>query len=215
MADLIEKFSQTGFYKFFEKFFDLFFDPEKADFDNLNRSGGIVTLRTIIIGIMFGFCFGAIAILYEKRVNGSFVKRLLLSDCVGSDKAKTLDELEFKRSFAIRSSLRGGSSLKRWVRCVEEDEFFESVEKKRAEFEAEHPGELYIAPKFTRDCDTMRFYIPAELKYKADMKFSTKGANVVSAVLVILVSIILCAALCSVIPDMLTFADNFITIIRS
>ena len=213
--EFVEKFKETGFYKFFYNVFDIFFNPEKVAYDNINISGGIVTLRIIIIGLMFGFCAAAIALLYEKKVIGSFVKKLLSEDCVGKDKAKTLDELGFKKSFAIRSSLRGGSTLKRWVRCVEEDEFYASVDEKRVEFEADHPYEKFIYPAFKRDCDTMKFYIPSELKYKAAVKFATKGANLVSAIMVIIISIILCAALCALIPDMLKFADNFITIIRS
>ena len=213
--EFLEKFKGTKFYQFFENIFDIFFNPEKVALENIDTSGGIVTLRIIIIGIMFGFCAAAIAVLYEKRVIGGFVKKLLYEDCIGSDKAKTLQELGFGKNPSIRSSLRSGSTLKRWVKCVEEDEFWASVEEKRAEFEAEHPGESYVYPAFKRDPDTMRFYIPSELKYKADVKFSTKGANVVSAIMVILISIILCAVLCSVIPDMLMFADNFITIIRS
>ena len=213
--EFIEKIKDTGIYKFFEKIFDTFFNPEQGAYENINGAGGIVNLRIVIVGLMIGFCAAAIAVLYEKRVNGSFVKRLISEDCIGSDKAKTLEELGFTRSRTIRSSLRSGSTLKRWVRCVEEDEFYASVEKKREEFESEHPDESFVSPPFRRDCDTMHFYVPSELKYKAEVKFSTKGANVVSVIMVILISIILCAALCSVIPDMLTFADNFITIIRS
>jgi hypothetical protein len=206
----------NGLVAFLEKVFNTFFDPEKNNYDNINASsGGIVSLRLIIIGLMLGFCAAAIGSLYEKGLIGGFVKKLLSENCIGSERAKALHELGYGRSPAIRSSLRGGSTLKRWVRCVEEDEFYASLEEKRAEFEAANPEERFVAPKFKRDPDTMHFYIPEDLKYKADVKFSTKGANIVSVILVIVVSVVLCAALCSVIPDMLTFVDNFITIIKN
>ena len=217
MKILLTQAAKSGkFVSFWERVFDTFFNPQKNNYDNINaNTGGIVSLRFIIIGLMFGFCAAAIGSLYEKGLIGSFVKKLLSEDCVGANNAKTLYELGFDRSPAIRSSVRSGSTLKRWVRCVEEDEFYASVDEKKAEFEAQNPNERFVAPKFKRDPDTMHFYIPEELKYKADVKFSTKGANIVSVILVIVVSVILCAALCSVIPDMLTFADNFITIIKN
>ncbi len=212
----ILKGQENGFLSFFENIFNTFFNPEKVGYDNFDfGSGGIVTLRIIIIGLMFGFCAAAVASLYEKRLIGSFVKKLLSEDCIDTGNAKTLSELGYEKSPAIRSSLKRGETLKRWVRCVEEDEFYASVDEKRIAFEAEHPGERFVFPAFKRDCDTMHFYIPSELKYKADVKFNTKGANIVSVILVIVVSIILCAALCSVIPDMLTFADNFVSIMKN
>ena len=145
---------------------------------------------------------------------GSFAKKLLRENCIGKENAKTLYELGYQRSLAVRSSLKSGTTLKKWVRCVEEDEFYDSVEQKRAEFMAEHPDEQYIYPKFKKDCDTMKFYIPSELKYKADVKFDTRGANIVSVILVILVSVIMFSVLCSVIPDMLVFVDNFVSVIQ-
>ncbi len=206
---------KNGFFSFFENIFDVLFNPEKVAYENFDvGSGGIVSLRIVIIGLMLGFCAAAVVSLYEKRYIGRFVKKLLNENCIDAESAKALSELGFERSAAVRSSLKRGATLRRWVRCVEEDEFYASVEAKRAEFEAEHPDERYETPEFRRDCDTMHFYVPSELKYKADVKFNTKGANVVSVILVILVSIILGAVLCSVIPDILTFVDNFISIIK-
>ena len=55
------------------------------------------------------------------------------------------------------------------------------------------------------------FYIDEDKKYAAAVKFDSKGTNVVSAILVILISIIICAFLCYVVPDMLTLFDNFVS----
>lgn len=215
MTDFFEKIKDTEFYKFFENIFDTFFNPELTKYENINLgSGGVVSLRFIIIGLMFGFCVAAFVSLYEKRMIGSFAKKLLKENCIDKENAKTLYELGYERSLAVRSSLKSGTTLKKWVKCVEEDEFYASIEEKRAEFEAKHPGEQYIYPAFKRDCDTMRFYIPSELKYKADVKFNTRGTNIVSVILVILVSIVMFSVLCSVIPDMLIFVDNFMSVIQ-
>lgn len=212
----IENLRDTKFVKFLEEIFDTFFNPETVYYENFNfGSGGVVTLRIVIVGFMVGFCVAAVSTLYEKRLTGSFVKKLLYEECLGQKKAKTLYELGYLKSPAIRSALKHGATLKRWVRCVEEDEFYDSLEQKRKEFIENNPDTEYIAPVFKRDCDTMHFYIPEDLKYQADVKFETQGVNVVSTIGVIVLSIIMCSVLCSVVPDMLTFADNFMSVIKN
>ncbi len=213
--NITEIFGDSRFVKFIENILDTFFNPEVVHYDNFNfGSSGVVSLRIILVGLMVGFCVAAVSSLYEKKMMGSFIKKLLHEECVRPEKAMTLYELGYLKSPAIRSSVVRGATLKRWVRCVEEDEFYASLDQKREKFAKNHPDEEFVAPTFKRDPDTMRFYIPEELKYQADVKFSTKGANIASAIGVIVLSIIMCAILCAVVPEMLTFADNFVSVIK-
>ena len=208
-------FGDSRFVRFIENILDTFFNPEAVYYENFDfGSSGVVSLRIILVGLMVGFCVAAVVSLYEKKMMGGFVKKLLYEECVRPEKAMTLYDLGYQKYPAIRSSLVRGATLKRWVRCVEEDEFYASLEEKREEFAKNHPDEEFVSPAFKRDPDTMRFYIPEELKYQADVKFSTQGANIASAIGVIVVSIIMCAILCAVVPEMLTFADNFISVIK-
>ena len=62
--------------------------------------------------------------------------------------------------------------------------------------------------------DWTYFDLRQKIKYKADVKFNTRGTNLVSVILVILVSIVMFSVLCSVIPDMLIFVDNFMSVIQ-
>ena len=110
---------------------------------------------------------------------------------------------------------KNGSVLKKWVRCVEEDIHRAEIEKKRKAYE-ENSKHDASAPKFKevefkRDPSLHHFYIDEDKKYAAAVKFDSKGTNVVSAILVILISIIICAFLCYVVPDMLTLFDNFVS----
>ena len=60
----------------------------------------------------------------------------------------------------------------------------------------------------------MRFYIPEEKKYAADVKFEAKGANWLSFILVTVVSVVLCAFLTYILPDIIKMVDNFISIAK-
>lgn len=197
-------------------FTDKYFNPDAVYLENFKGgSNRILSLRMIIIGITVGFCVAAILTLIDKKHIGGLVRKMLYDECIGKENAKTLYELGYDRNPAVRGSLKNGSVLKRWVRCVEEDEHYASIEQKRKEFEAAYANDKK-APKFKtlefkRDPDKHHFYIDEEKKYSAAVKFDSKGTNVVSAILVILISIIICAFLCFVVPDMLTLFDNFVS----
>lgn len=197
-------------------FTDKYFNPDAVYLENFKGgSNRIMSLRLIIIGLTIGFCAAAILTLIDKKHIGGLVRKMLYDECIGKENAKTLYELGYDRNPAVRGSLKKGSVLRRWVRCVEEDEYNDAMEKKRIEFEQAHANDekppKFKELEFKRDPDKHHFYIDEEKKYAADVKFDAKGTNLVSAILVILISVVICAFLCFVIPDMLTLFDNFIS----
>ena len=199
-----------------EYFIDKYFNPDPVYLENFNGgSGRLISMRMIIIGLAVGFCAAAILTLFDKKHLGGLVRKMISENCVGAENAKTLDELGYGRNPSIRGSIKNGSVLKKWVRCVEEDIHRAEIEKKRKEYE-ENSKHDASAPKFKevefkRDPSLHHFYIDEDKKYAAAVKFDSKGTNVVSAILVILISIIICAFLCYVVPDMLTLFDNFVS----
>lgn len=201
-------------------FTDKYFNPDEVYLENFGGgSNRIISLRLILIGLTAGFCVAAILTLIDKKHLGGLVRKMLYDECIGKENAKTLYELGYDRNPAVRGSLKNGSVLKRWVRCVEEDEYYASMEQKRKEYESDYANNEK-APKFKtvefkRDPDKHHFYIDEEKKYSASVKFDSKGTNVVSAILVIVISIIICAFLCFVVPDMLTLFDNFVSGFKS
>lgn len=197
-------------------FTDKYFNPDAVYLENFKGgSNRILSLRLIIIGLTVGFCVAAILTLIDKKHLGGLVRKMLSDECIGKENAKTLYELGYHKNPAIRGSVKKGSVLKRWVKCVEEDEHYEEIAKKREEFEIAHANDKkapeFKVVEFKRDPDKHHFYIEEEKKYSAAVKFDSKGTNVVSVILVILISIIICAFLCFVVPDMLTLFDNFIS----
>lgn len=199
-----------------EYFVEKYFTPDNVYLENFNGgSSKIISMRLIIIGITVGFCIAAILTLIDKKHLGGLVRKMISEECIGRDNAKTLYELGYEKNPAVRGSLKSGTVLKKWVRCVEEDIHKEEIEKKRQEYEIEAQHNPKAKPfkevEFKRNPSTHHFYIDEEKKYSAAVKFDSKGTNIVSVIMVIVISVIICAFLCYVVPDMLTLFDNFVS----
>ena len=210
---------QTLFEELWKYFVDKYFSIDLPYLENFSiKSGGLVSIRGIIIGIAVGIVIAAACTVYNKRYIGSFVRRVISCRCFDAASAKTLDELGYLKSAGVRGVIKSGGSLSRWVRCVEEDEFFAEIEKKRAGFDDAHKDDAkksnFVEPEFKRDLNTMNFYIPEEKKYAAEIRFEDKGANFGVLIVVIIAALLLCAFICYFLPDLLKMIDNFISITK-
>ncbi len=202
-----------------EYFIDTYFSPEIPHLNNISfGTGTMISLRMILVGFTFGLIFASFITIYNKRFIGGFVRKLLKEECLSSDRAMTLSELGAEKNLLIRFSLREGSPLSRWVRCAEEDIYNAQMAKKCEEFEEAHKNEKkppkFKRMPFKRDAKTMHYYIAEEKKHAADIKFDAKGANWISFILVAVISIILCAFLSFVLPDIIVMIDNFISVVN-
>ena len=218
MYFLLSKNDKSLIEELWEYFETTYFSPEMPNLDNFSfGSGTLVTMKTIIIGLTIGLIFASFITIYNKRYIGDFIRRMLRDECLDAGRAKTLEELGYSKSFGVKRAIRSGGTLERWVRCVEEDEFNAEMGKKRAEFEEAHKDDekppKFKEAEFKRDLSTMHFYIPEEKKYAADIKFDAKGANWGSFALVVVVSVLLCAFLSFILPDIITMIDNFISVV--
>jgi hypothetical protein len=219
MLNFVNGKEQGLFAELWEYFVDRYFSFDIPYLENFNLVGSTVnTLTFLIVGLTIGTIVAAIATIYNKRYIGDFVRKLIYEECFDKNSAKTLYDLGYLKSPGIRGVIKTGGSLSRWVRCVEEDEFLESVAKSREEFEELHKNDAkkpkFKEPEFKRDCNTMHFYLPEEKKYAAEVKFDSTGANFGSMILVIVVAVIMCAFIFYMLPDVIKMVDNFITIIK-
>ena len=220
--DVLSKISTGGkslFEELWEYFEETYFSPEIPALDNLDfGTGTLVSLKTILVGLTIGLILASFITIYNKRYIGSFIRTLLAEECLDPKRAKTLEELGYLKNPGVRQAIKTDKPLSRWVRCVEEDEFYEEMAKTREEYEASHADDPK-APKFKeisfkRDVNTMHFYIPEEKKYAIDIKYDAKGANWVSFILVAVVAIVVCAFLSFILPDLIKMVDNFITVVN-
>ena len=183
-------------------------------YENINVNSGIVSIRNIIIGLAIGLALSGFFSVFNKRVLGRFVRALLKNECLSQESAKTLGELSFADKMLVRASLRRGYTLKRVVRCVEEEDFLKEEEKRREEEEAKRAIDPSL-PKFKErtfvpSLDTDRFYIPEELKYMADIKFDSKGTTLRAAIASTVITVALVIALILVIPYILSLVDDLV-----
>lgn len=210
---------QTLIEELWEYLVDKYFSIDMPYLENFSiKTGGLVSIQGIIVGIAIGIVIAAACTIYNKRYIGSFIRRVISCQCFDAASAKTLYELGYLKSAGVRGVIKTGGSLSRWVRCAEEDEFYTEIDKKRAEFEEEHKNDdkipKFVEPEFKRDLNTMHFYIPEDKKYAAEIRFEEKGANIGVFVIVVIAAILLCALICYFLPDLLKMIDNFISITK-
>ncbi|MBE6548545.1 MAG: hypothetical protein E7667_06710 [Ruminococcaceae bacterium] len=190
-------------------------DMTKTFWDKLNFDGdSVMSIIRVIIGIAIGVVLASAISVYDKRYLGSFVRKLISSECTSAENAKTLYELGFDDKLGVRFALWRGYTYSRWVICVEEEEYNKRMEEKRLEFEKAHEGEKrppkFKAKPFKQDIDTMRYYVPEERCDAAQTKFSAKGSNGLGIFIVLLVTaIILCVAIFAL-PKIFGLANNII-----
>ncbi|MBE6633453.1 MAG: hypothetical protein E7620_03805 [Ruminococcaceae bacterium] len=173
------------------------FNLEFGVYDNFTVSGSANgTVRNVIIGLLFGMIISAILSFYTRNVHGRFIRELLKQDALSPEKAMTLKECGVFACPAVRDQLRRGGALAKLTRCAEQ-EALEETERKN----------------YQPNLSTDRFYIPEDLKYRAELRFENKGFGKLPMLLTVVVSILGAYLLCRVLPILLTFADWLMTVL--
>lgn len=213
------------FDELWEYFYEKYFTVDLPYLENFSiKSGGLVSLQGIIVGITVGLIIASIGMIYTKRYIGNFIRRIIDCKCFDAESAKTLYELGYLKNPGVRNAIKSGGTLSRLVRCVEEDEFFAKLNKNDDTNSADEGDSTEkgtsakknnsAIPEFKRDLNTMRFYIPEEKKYTAEIRFDAKGAGIGTFIVVVVVALLTCALICYFLPDLLKMADNFISIAK-
>ncbi|NLK39165.1 MAG: hypothetical protein GX303_02790 [Clostridiales bacterium] len=168
-------------------------------YENLNFGNGIISLEMMIIAIFIGAVLAAFAAVYNKRILGNFVWTLLKSGINSKENAKTIYELKFQKNPFLRAALREGSVFRRIVHFAEEDD--EGAEGKRGK-------------KPAINFKTARFYIPEELRIRAEIRYHRKGTDWLTFTLSVIIFAILAIGVYYILPELLTMLDNLITEIK-
>lgn len=194
-----------------------YFSVELGTYENFSVGSDTATsVRNIILALMIGFIAASIMTAYTRQGLGSFVRKLLREECLSPEKAKTLMELGYFRSSMIRRELSHGSTLRMVVRYCTETSLQKQLQSVDPDKKPEDTEKVQATQKNAQtnhkiDFLTARFYIPEELRYRADVRFEAKGSSWGMVVLSSVISILVAALLCWLFPDVLTLADNIIT----
>ena len=165
------------------------------------------TIRNIILGIAIGIIIAAAMVVHTKTGVGGFVRTLIKKSCLSPDTAMTLSELGYFSNLSVRRELKKGVSLGKLVRCVETDP---PLQKESFIDETQGATE---APATVIDTSTMHFYIPEELRYRAEIRYDKKDASWLFFTVLTVLTVLFAALICVFLPDLFRLADNFITLL--
>lgn len=194
-------------------FYNTYINPTEY-YENLGAdSGTMLSVRLIILGLFIGLSLAAFAAVFNKRVLGDVVRKLIAAEALSPDKALTLGELGYDTNPLIRLAVKKSTSLRRVVKCREEVAFDGETERKRREHEERRKGGEKL-PKFKETAykiDTLSdaFYIPEDMKYMADVKFEKKGTTWLGACLTVVVMAVVFVAVMVALPHIFELLDSF------
>lgn len=195
-----------------------FFNPDLSGYKNFNLgSDSIINTKVIIYGVFAGVLLATIYGIYNKKVIGRLVRRLLGREILSPDKALTLDEIGLGRNIFIKLALRS-YTLRRVVSSVEEDEYIKEL---RASMEAHEAAvkeakenkrsiPRYVQPKFKPQVSKLHYYIDESKKYTAEMRYNDRGSGIGSFFFVLLISVICIVIIFALLPTILRVIDNSI-----
>ena len=154
------------------------------------------TVNRIIPALILGIIIAAVATVFSRRLVGDFVRTLIEKEALSPERGVTLLETGAFRSTVVRRELCRGVFLRKVVFCREEQAFLDE-KGKDATYEID----------FTKD----HFYIPEDLKYRAENRFNQKGTGWLSVVLTVVLVPLVVGLICRFMPNILQFADSIIT----
>ena len=198
-----------------------------------------VTARNLIVAFLIAFWVAAIASCAVKATYAAFLRRLIAGGALDEAHALTLAELGCSRRSAIRRDLaRGGALAKLLCRpgdsltvagtpIPEEEpettdgrpslaERLSDTPAKEKKEEAPAPSPAPVQEKSEPEApaplnlDADRFYLPAALRARAELRFARRGSGVLAAVLAIVASTVLAVLLCRFLPVLFWLANKLL-----
>ena len=182
--------------------------------------------QLIIVAVMLGLIFASVVMAIEKAKHGRFVKKLLKGGCLSPEKSKTLSELEEFRNSFVRRAFFTGNALTKCVYCIRTPEAFcetaEASEDPADSDGGEEASPVVVEMSEKRAADRVmggerldytvaRFYIPEDLKYRAELRFESKGSGWIPVLLTAVLSVVGAALICRFLPDFVQLLDNLIS----
>ena len=138
---------------------------------DLGELNPLMSLEVIVWCLCGGLILGALGSYFTRRDASILIHKLIEGEYFTPDRAITLEELGLAANLPLRLSLRTGKPLRRLLTCVNEEEF---PKKKcsfaRRFFTGEREG-------VQTDLKTARFYLPEEVKYRAETRYNVKNVT--------------------------------------
>ena len=204
--------SNTFLQDIANKYYDLYVSFS-VEYANINvYASEMKMICSIILGLCAGIIIAAFLSLFTKRILGDFVRRIIEREALSPETAKGLDELDYFDKLTIRRAVAKSVSLRRVVKCREEEQFYADQRIKREEHERARAEDRKIGKfkelEYKIDPDNDHFFIPEDLKYMAEIKFDKKGATLRAAIATSIIAVIAFFAILIALPEVLEFLND-------
>ena len=180
-------------------FVEKYFTVDTSALEHISFDGG-VSIPLMFIGLFLGVLVAAASAIHNKRVLGDALRHIIRSGASTPETAKTLSELGYAKNTFVRSGLKYGTALRKYVRCVEDDERFASLV----------PDEKGYYPKIKTDLGTAHFYVPEEKRIAAELRYEKAGTGWLQFFAILIGGTVLLVLLIKIFPDLMMFVDNFV-----
>ena len=204
---------ETNFFEdIWNYLYDAYFNIGDGYTNLGTEASPLITVGAVVFGVYIGIMIACVVMVYNRQVVGGAVRRMLEKKIHSKEDAVTLSELGYKKNFIMRSMFRDSNSLRRVVKCVEEEAFYTEQNKARSEYDKKREAGKKL-PRFREeiyrvDIENDHFYIPQDLELTATTKFRKKGSTWVSMVISIIVLTVAFFALLLFLPWFLGQLDG-------
>ncbi len=183
------------FEQLWDYLYEVYLSAEPGYYENLDFSKSpLFSLRLMVLGLFAGTIIACIAMAYNKQTLGGVVRRIIESGATSRESAKTAAELGLEKGYLAKNALRSSSTLRRFVKCVAAEDFYDAQNAEREQLEAaatesaNKEGKKPKKPKYKEhtymvDIENDRFYIPEELRDRAEIRYARKGSGTLAMVL--------------------------------
>lgn len=134
---------------------------DKLDFFRTD-SDAMVSIQFIIMALAFGLIIAFIAVYYQRRVIGSFVRAIRSAEAIDEESAKTLAELGQENNVSAIAKLKKSASLRTLVTICD--------------MKTEANGKIIID-------DSTRFYIAKEKEERSRKQFGDNEDSLIPIIL--------------------------------
>ena len=166
---------------FFNSVWNYLYEAYIKTDNTLGGQDSLVTVGMVVLGLFIGSIIACVVMMYNRKLLGTVVRKILAQEITTRQSAKTIEELGYKKNVFIRGFFRDSESLRRVVKCVEEEDFYAEQKSEKEELDEERAKNKKL-PKFKEqiyrvDVDTDHFYIPEDLRDVAEKRFNKKGSG--------------------------------------
>ena len=151
------------------------------------------TVELVAVSVFVGAVFATVMMYISRTLMGRAVRALINAGAIGSENAKTLQELGLSGDLLLQRELRKKGALRKLV--SEADDTIVDLPD----------GSSYYTRENPLDLKTGRFYIREENRVRAELRYSSKGSDIFMLLISIILYLVVAYGVYMFIPFIIDF----------